>query len=185
MEFSDEDKIWKTISSKNLIERPWLNVRKDIVELPNGKVYDEYYVLHYPTWINVIAITEDGQYLLERQYRHAIGKMSTEICAGCVESGEDPLTAAKRELEEETGYTGGKWTEIMVTSPNSSTMDNYCHCYLAEGVVRTSNQQLDATEDIEVFKVSKEQLFDMLVNGEFLQAMMNAPLWKYFYMYTK
>lgn len=183
MDFKDQNMKWKVLSSEHLIERPWLNVRKDKVQLPNGNVYDEYYVLHYPTWINVIAITEDGEFLLERQYRHAIGLVSTEICAGCAESGEDPLTAAKRELQEETGYSGGEWTELMVTAPNSSSMDNYCYSYLAVGVKKVSGQNLDATEDIRVFKCSKEEVYKMLCEGEFKQALMLAPLWKYFAMY--
>ena len=180
MKFNDDDMKWKVISTEYLIQRPWLNVRRDKVQLPAGNVYDEYYVLHYPTWINVIAITEDGEFLLERQYRHAIGQVSTEICAGCAEAGEYPLTAAKRELQEETGYAGGEWTELLVSAPNSSSMDNYCYSYLAEGVRRVSEQNLDATEDIHVFKCSKDELYTMLCNGEFKQALMIAPLWKYF-----
>lgn len=178
--FCDGNMKWKLRSSENLFNRPWLNVRRDAVELPNGKVYDEYYVLHYPTWINVIAITDKGEFIIERQYRHALGEVSTEICAGCAEEGEDPLTAAKRELQEETGYAGGEWTELMVCSPNSSTMDNRCHCYLAEGVTKISSQALDETEDIKVYLCSRSEVRDMLERGEFKQAMMLAPLWKYF-----
>lgn len=178
--FNDENMKWKVLSSTSIFNRPWLNVQRDSVQLPNGKVYDEYYVLHYPTWINVIAITDEGKFIIERQYRHAIGKVSTEICAGCAEEGEEPLTAAKRELQEETGYAGGKWTELLVTAPNSSTMTNYCHSFLAEGVTKISGQNLDETEDIKVYFMSAEEVFDMLQNGEFYQAMMIAPLWKYF-----
>lgn len=180
MKFNDDNMLWSIKDSKSVIKRPWLDVRCDTVQLPNGNVYDEFYVLHYPTWINVIAITEDGQYILERQYRHGIGKMSTEICAGCVEEGEDPMVAAKRELLEETGYAGGEWTELMVTSPNATNMDNQCHSYLAKGVKLVSGQNLDETEDIRVFLCSREEVFQMLQNGEFKQALMIAPLWKHF-----
>ena len=178
--FCDEAMKWSIRSSEQLFSRPWLNVRRDEVELPNGTLYNEYYVLHYPTWINVIAITDKGEFILERQYRHALGEVSTEICAGCAEEGEDPLTAAKRELQEETGYAGGTWTELMVSSPNSSAMDNLCYSYLAEGVSRISEQNLDATEDINVVLCSRSEVRQMLESGEFKQAMMLAPLWKYF-----
>lgn len=137
-------------------------------------------ITYYTTWINVIAMTKDGRFIIERQYRHAIGEVSTEICAGCAEDEESPMAAAKRELLEETGYAGGTWSEIMVVAPNSSTMDNYCHCFLAEGVEKVSDQHLDATEDIHVFLATSEEVFTMLHNGEFKQAMMSAPLWKYF-----
>ena len=111
---------WRTLSSETLIARPWLTARRDKVELPDGSIYDEYYVLHYPTWINVIAETEDGRLILERQYRHALDVVSMEICAGVVEKGETPLEGAQRELQEETGYIGGEWTELMTIAPNSS-----------------------------------------------------------------
>ncbi len=180
MKFDDGNMKWKILRSEKLIERPWMNVRRDSVELPNGKVYDEYYVLHYPTWVNVIAITKDGKFLLERQYRHGLGIVSTEICAGCAEEGENPLTAAKRELLEETGYAGGTWTELMVVAPNAGSNDNLSYCFLAEGVTPISEQHLDETEDINVFLCSREEVYKMLVEGEFKQAMMVAPLWKYF-----
>ena len=183
-QFNDDDMKWKVLSSESIISRPWLNARRDRVQLPNNKIYDEYYVLHYPTWINVIAETVDGRLILERQYRHAIGKVSTEICAGCVEKGESPLEAARRELQEETGYCGGEWTELLCLSPNSSTMDNYCYCYYARGLEKVSGQHLDETEDIRVFLESKEEVLRMLQQGEFKQAMMVAPLWKYFALYT-
>lgn len=177
---TDDEMKWKTLGTEWIIERPWLSARRDCVQLPNGQVLNEYYVLHYPTWINVIAVTGDGQMVLERQYRHACGIVSTEIVAGCVEDGETPIEGARRELTEETGYTGGIWTELMTIAPNPSTMDNYCHCFLAEGVELTSPRHLDATEDIEVILRSKRETFDMLRQGRFAQAMMVAPLWKYF-----
>lgn len=177
---SDNEMKWSTLSTEQLINRPWLKARRDTVQLPNGKVYDEYYILSYPTWINIIAETEDGELILERQYRHGLGVVSTEICAGVVEEGETPLQAAQRELEEETGYTGGEWEEIMIVSANPSIMDNLCHCFYARNVKKTNNQKLDDTEDIEVFLRSKEEVKEMLLRGEFIQSMMVAPLWKYF-----
>lgn len=171
---------WKTLASVRLVDRPWLKARRDTVQLPGGRVYDEYYVLSYPAWINVIAETEEGQIVLERQYRHGLGVVSTEICAGVVEAGETPLQAARRELEEETGYTGGRWEEIMTIAPNPGMMDNLCHCFHACGVKKTGSQHLDETEDIEVFLRSKEEVKRMLVQGDFIQALMAAPLWKYF-----
>jgi len=181
---NDKEMEWHTLSSKQLINRPWLKARCDTVELPNGKIYDEYYVLSYPSWINVIAETEEGDIILERQYRHGLGVVSTEICAGLIEAGEEPLHAAQRELEEETGYTGGEWQEIMTIAPNPGVMDNLCHCFYACGVKKTSQQHLDETEDIEVFLRTKAEVKDMLVQGKFIQALMVAPLWKFFSMYA-
>lgn len=71
----NEIKAWRTLSSEYIVRRPWLTARRDSVELPNGNVYDEYYVLEYPDWVNMVAITDDGQMIIERQWRQAIGEI--------------------------------------------------------------------------------------------------------------
>ncbi|MCC8112802.1 MAG: NUDIX hydrolase [Bacteroidales bacterium] len=178
-----EDKKWKTLKSELIFNRPpWMTVRKDMVELPNGKVNPEFYVLEYPTWINVIAITPDGMFVMERQYRYGLGETSYEICAGVAEKGETPEQAARRELEEETGYTGGTWQLLTVISGNPSVTNNLTYCYLARGVERTTEQHLDATEDIEVVLMREDEVLQLLKDDEIKQALMAAPLWKYFYL---
>lgn len=171
---------WKTLKSEYIIRRPWLTARRDTVELPTGVVNDEYYVLEYPDWINVIAVTPDGRMVFVRQYRHALGQTCFEIVAGVIEKGEDPLEAARRELLEETGYSGGDWRELMVVSPNPSTCTNITHCYLATGVELVDGQHLDDTEDIDVCLFSRDEVLAMLERGDIKQALMAAPLWRYF-----
>ena len=68
-----EEKKWTILESEYLIKRPWLTARRDVAQLPDGRINHEYYVLEYPDWVNIIAITEDGDFVLERQYRHALG----------------------------------------------------------------------------------------------------------------
>ena len=171
---------WKVLKSEYLFRRPWLTVRRDCVELPDGRQNPEFYVLEYPDWVNVIAITEDGKCVMERQYRHGLGKTCFEIPAGVIEEGEDPLDAAKRELMEETGYGEGTWRKIMTVSGNSSTTDNLSHCYVAEGVRKISGQHLDSTEDLEIVLLDTAQVKDLMVNDQIKQALMAAPLWRYF-----
>lgn len=171
---------WKTLKSEYLFRRPWLTARRDTVELPTGAINDEYYVLEYPDWINVIAVTDDRKMVMVRQYRHGLGQTCFEIVAGVMEPDEEPLAAAQRELEEETGFAGGEWHELMVLSPNSSSCTNITHCYLATGVKRISGQHLDDTEDIEVYLKDEEEVRRMLERGDIKQALMAAPLWRYF-----
>lgn len=176
---------WKILDSKYIIKRPWLTARVDKVELPNGTIHPEYYVLEYPSWINVIAITTEGKFVMVEQYRHGLGDVFTEICAGVVENGEEPLHAAQRELMEETGYGKGNWQLFTVLSANPGTTTNLTYTYLATDVEPVSTQHLDETEDIAVKLLSPEEVRGMLLKDELKQALMAAPLWKYFALNDK
>ena len=174
-------KEWKVLESEYLVRRPWLTARRDRLELPDGRIIPEYYVLEYPDWVNVIAITKDGQFVMERQYRHAARKISLELPCGVMEEGETPLEAAQRELLEETGFGGGQWKKLMELSPNPSAMSNTTHCYLAIGVEKIAEQHLDETEELSVLFMTKEEVKRMLNENQICQALMVAPLYKYIY----
>lgn len=171
---------WKILKSEYIFRRPWLTARRDTCQLPDGRIHDEYYVLEYPTFVNVIAITTDDEMVIIRQYRHGLGRTCFEIVAGCVEEGEDPMEAAKRELFEETGYAGGEWRETMQYTCNASAMNNVTHSYLAVGVEKKGGQHLDANEDIEIYTFPQAKVKEMLLRGDFMQVSMIAPLYKYF-----
>ncbi len=171
---------WETLASEYLCRRPWMTVRKDTVKLPTGVVNDEYYILEYPTWVNVIAITKDGKFVMVEQYRHGLQDIFTELVAGVAETGEDPLTAAKRELMEETGYGKGKWRLNMVVSANPGSQNNLSYSFIAEDVEPVGEQHLDATEDVNVKLLTEKEVYDMLAEDNMKQALMAAPLWKYF-----
>lgn len=170
---------WRTLSSEYLIRRPWLTARRDCVRLPDGRINDEYYLLEYPDWVNVIAVTTEGLFVMIEQYRHGIDEVITELCAGVVEAGEETEAAARRELLEETGYSGGRWRLLNVICQNPSTCNNFTYCYLAEGVTLTSPQMLDATEDIAVRLMTAREIRNMLLNDGMKQALMATPLWHY------
>jgi len=177
----NEERKWEVLSTEYLIRRPWLTARRDVAKLPDGRINHEYYVLEYPDWVNIIAITEDGMVVLERQYRHGLGKTCYELPCGVIEEGETPLEAAKRELLEETGYAGGEWKQLMTLSPNPATSNNLAHSFLATGVKKVAGQSLDATEDIEVHLKSQDYVRELLENNQILQALMAAPMMKYFF----
>ena len=181
----NEEGKWEIVSTEYLIRRPWLTARKDVVRLPDGRINPEYWILEYPDWVNVIAITKEGLMVMERQYRHGLGKTCFELPCGVIEKGETPLEAARRELLEETGYAGGSWQEWMTLSPNPSTSTNLTHSFLAVGVEKVSGQHLDATEDIVVSLQEPSYVRDLLVDNQILQALMAAPLWKYFMDYCR
>lgn len=171
---------WKTVSSKYLIRRPWLTARCDTVRLPNGVIHPEYYVLEYPDWVNVIAVTSDGRFVMVEQYRHGLDEVFVELVAGVSEPGEDPLAAAQRELLEETGYGNGTWQLFTVLSQNPGSTNNLTYTFLATNVEQIAGQSLDETEDLAVHLLSKDEVRDMLDRDGIKQSLMAAPLWKYF-----
>ena len=73
MEETPDKQKWKVLKSKYLFRKSWLTVRSDEVLLPTGKTIPEYYVLEYPNWVNIIAITNEGKFVFVRQYRHGLG----------------------------------------------------------------------------------------------------------------
>ena len=167
---------WKILDSKYVIQRPWLTARCDTVELPNGVVHNEYYVLEYPTWVNVIAITKDGLFVMVEQYRHGFRDIFTELVAGVSEIGETALESAKRELLEETGYGNGEWAQFSALSQNPGSTTNTTYTFLATDVEKISGQNLDETEDISVKLLTEEEVRQMLQNDEIKQSLM-GPLY--------
>ena len=79
---------WQVLSSEYLSRKPWFTVRRESLELPNGNRIPDYYVLEYPDWVNVIAVTKAGKLLFVRQYRHGLGEVGVELCAGVREKSD-------------------------------------------------------------------------------------------------
>lgn len=171
---------YKVLSSEYLAQRPWFTVRCERVELPTGAVVPEWYVFEFPDWVNVIAITREGEFVMISQYRHAAGETCYELVAGCCEEDETAEQSARRELLEETGYGGGRWEQFMVTSPNPTNHTNRVYTFLAIGVEPEQAQHTEAGEDIEVHLFSREEVEALLADDEIMQCLHVAPLWKYF-----
>ncbi len=140
---------WQVLDRRYVYDRkPYMTLREDTVRLPNGAVIPDYFVFEYPDWVSVLPVTPDGNIVLIRQYRHGIARVHLELVAGVVDPQEPLPEAAQRELLEETGYGGGTWRPWTSLSANPATHTNTCHIFLAEGVTRIADQQLDHTEDI-------------------------------------
>jgi 8-oxo-dGTP pyrophosphatase MutT (NUDIX family) len=154
-------------------------MRQDKVRLASGRTIDDYYVQEFPAWVNVLALTADREAVLIRQYRHGLGQVSYELPAGVHEGDESLMDAAKRELLEETGYSGGIWSLWMQLSPNPATQNNISYSFLADGVVQSATQTLDPTEEITVHSVPLDQLRTIALEGGMIQALHVAPVLKY------
>ena len=175
-----EHRPWRVHSNEYLIRRPWCTVRRDSVELPTGVVVPEWYVFEFPDWVNVIAITTQGEFVMISQYRHGVKMTRYELVAGCCEEGESAEQSARRELLEEAGYGGGEWREFMRTAPNPSNQNNFTTTFLALGVERVGEQQTEASEDIQVHLMSRAEVRELLEGDHIIQCLNAAPLWRYF-----
>lgn len=162
---------WKTRSSEYLVKKPWATLRVDECELPDGRIASEYYVLEYPNWVNVVAITEDEKVIMVRQYRHGGDIISLEIPGGVIDGNEKPAEAVKRELLEETGYLFDDLELVSTIYPNPASSNNITYCYLAKDGKKVQEQDLDEHEDIDIEFYSIEEVKEMLLKNEIPQAL--------------
>ena len=170
---------WAVEQSAYIHREPWFTVRKEAIRMAGGGHIPDYYLFEYPDWVNVVAVTTDDQLVLIRQYRHGVGGVHYELCAGCVDPGEEPLVAAQRELLEETGYGGGHWQPLLTLSANPGTHTNLDYSFLATGVGKLQAQDLEPTEEISVHIVSKAQALALLEAGQIVQSLHAASLLRY------
>ncbi len=152
------------ISGEDIYGGIFLKMKRDKIALPNGEEAVREYLMH-PGAVAVVAILDDGRVLLERQYRYPIAKACIEIPAGKLEIGEDHLLCAKRELEEETGYSAKKWSYIRRIHPVISYSTELIDIYLAEDLV-PGKSHLDDEEFLDVFAAPLDQLIEWVEDGE-------------------
>lgn len=162
---------WEKLSSKYLVKEKWATLRVDTCKMPDGTLIDDYYVLEYPDWVNAVALTENNEVIVIKQYRHAAGEVILEIPGGCVDPGEKAAVAIKRELLEETGYDFDSIEPIYSLYANPSTSANKTTTYLAKGGRKVQEQQLDGREEIQVELISLDQLKELVLQNRFPQAL--------------
>ena len=158
---------WKTINSKLVFDNPWCQVRQDEVELPNGVILDDYFVNVRPDIALVLAITPQREIVFVRQYRHGISEILLELPGGSFNPQlEDGLTAARRELEEETGYVAERTNLIATLYDNPVKDTNKIYLVLAENAQPSGTQQLDITEDVEIVLIPVTEVLEKISTGE-------------------
>lgn len=154
-------KPWKILSSRQTYKDKWLGVRTDTVEVANGAVIPDFHIIEYKEWAAILAFTEDGELIVIREYRHGCQSITLGLPAGSAEEGEtDYLSVAQRELLEETGYEAAEWVKTGQAYSNWATQNNQVHFFLAFGAKKVAEQNLDATEEIEVLTMKYEDYLD-------------------------
>ena len=160
-----------------LIDDEWLRLRADSCRTASGTSVDPFYVFEYRPWVTIVPITTANEVVLVRQYRHGLGEITLELPGGTLDQHEtDVLKAARRELKEETGFTGPDFRELAAFSPNPSSQNNLSHAVLATRLNLTDPQNLDPSEDIEVELVPLDEVRSVMRRREFMQAMHIAAL---------
>ena len=164
----------------------FLKVSRDRVSLPNGAITHREYIRH-PGAVVVLAILDDGKVLLERQFRYPLGRVVIELPAGKIDAGEDHLDCAKRELQEETGYTASDWQFVTTIHNAIAYSDEHLDLYLARGLT-AGPAKLDDGEFLDTFSATLPELLDMVRKGEvtdvktiigaFWLEKINAGAWK-------
>jgi 8-oxo-dGTP pyrophosphatase MutT (NUDIX family) len=169
---------WSVLNRRYLLERPWVSVREDHVRLPNGHEIEEFHVVEYPNWAAVVCLDTRDHLIFVEQYRHGIGRSSLELPAGVIEADEDPLEGARRELAEETGYASGDWVALGRCATDPSNHSNYAYLFVARGATNAGLQALDREEAIQVRRVPRAALPDLLERGEMVHGIhLTALLW--------
>ena len=151
-------------SSEKIFSGKLIDLYFDHVELPNGKSSTREWINH-PGAVCIIPILPDGNLCLIRQYRYGPRDEFIEIPAGKLDTGEDPLVCANRELQEETGYIAGKLTFLTNIYPAIGFSNEKMWMYLAEDL-QLSNQSLDQDEFLELLPLSLEEAIDLINQGK-------------------
>lgn len=159
---------WKTLTRERVIEfGKYLTVERRTLELPDGRIIPDWPWLIMPDYINVVAITDDDQFICFRQVKYAVEGTSLAVVGGYLEPGEEPLAAAQRELREETGYAAREWLSLgrYVADANRGAGKGYA--FLARGAYYAGGSIADDLEEQELLLLSRAEVETALANGEF------------------
>lgn len=172
--------VW-TISSSNKKQVDRFGVIIDKVILPNGEEKNFSYI-DFAKGVCILPITADKEIICIKQYRHALKSWQWELPAGMIDNENDaPLETAKRELEEETGNKAEYWMDLGSFYPSAGSTSEEIYLFAATGLIATE-QQLENSEQIEVHKLTMEEVMTLIINGEFKHGAGLAAVLRYMLM---
>ena len=177
-----ESLAWEEVHTEHIVEDEWIDFRKTDWRFPDGNVVGPFYSYTRKDYVVIVASDPEGNYICVRQFRQGIRKVTTEFPAGAIERKDgnenddspiteaDALTAAKRELLEETGYESDDWNHLITVPSNATMADNYAYIFKAENCRKVAGQNLDETEFINIEELPAQKIDEMIETGDFPQA---------------
>jgi ADP-ribose pyrophosphatase len=155
-------KKWELLDSKMAMDIPWFKVRQDKVKLESGKILEDYYVWVSKDVAMVVPITSENKLVLVKQYKHGVGEIMLEYPAGYLDKNEKPEEAARRELEEETGYTIKEMSFLKKVIHHPTKETGCLHLFLAKVEEKRNETKFDENEEIEVCEFTIPEVMKMI-----------------------
>ena len=174
---------WQKLGSKTIATTRIFDVNRVTFHHPARAKARDFFVIHPPDWVNVVALTPERQLVLVRQFRYGTNDFSVEIPGGVMDPGEDPVTAGLRELREETGFTGTSARLLGSVHPNPAMQDNRCHLVLVENARQDEALDWDPDEEFEIMTQPVDDVYALAYRGGITHAMvldallLFTPVW--------
>lgn len=156
---------WEALAHTTIATTRIFDVRSTRFRHPVRGTERDFIVIDPPDWVNVVALTRDQRIVLVQQFRYGIDEFSLEIPGGVIETGEEPVIAGVRELQEETGYTGAPARLLGSVHPNPAMQSNRCHLVYVEEAELTQSQAWDADEEMKVVALPVAEVFALARAG--------------------
>jgi ADP-ribose pyrophosphatase len=175
----DKPETWKRKTSKEIADCRVFKVREDFCERTSDKAEHTFFVVENPDWVNVIAFTKDEQVVLIEQFRHGIEEVILEIPGGIIDTNEEPIIAAARELIEETGFAAQEIIPLGKSRPNPAIQNNWIYHFLALDCEKTKDTTFDEHESVITKLLSLEEIEQLIENGEIAHSLVAAAFYRF------
>ncbi len=158
---------WNVVARRLAFDAaPWLRLWMEDLQLPDGKVVEDFATLEMPDYVVVVALTAEDDAVVTRNYKHGTGRCCTNLPAGYIDPGEEPLHAAQRELLEETGYTAGDWETLGSFVTDGNRGSGTAHLFLARDARYVTTPNSGDLEEMSVELMRFETLVQATRDGE-------------------